>query len=513
MTAYSNTLRDQNQKPIAGAKVYVYNSLGALDTLTSDGVLPLANPVTSDEFGNFAFHAGDGVKTLDIFKGGLRAWKEVISIGGGDIPTLTALGLPGGSNAVGFLHTGTGAVARTVQTKLQDTIHVKDFGAVCDGVANDTAAVQNAINAGAAQGKSVVLPKAIKHGALTLPAGTHLIGPGGKSTVTALAGNYSLYKITGSDVTVENLIIEAAAKTGGYEFEIACGTATIERTTICNILGLNSRGAITDSGTTGKHITTRLQSIQFRLHNGPGLSWTRGFAFLFFNEMVIDFVGVATSDFTGFFCDFAAMGAGSGGIFFRDCDVLGTAGTTNLANQRGFNIANAAAVSIFNSRADTLGDYGFNFNNINKLIVDDASSSLNAGHAFVYTSVTNATLTGANAYGRNGLGYAPASIDGFRFVTGNANIVINGGVARDCTGHGVHKTAAQAGPIDIRGMASVSNVGRGVKSVGNSAFVFTGTLNGNTAGNYDIGGAFDWIAATMLASGAVVTNGPGPLTA
>jgi hypothetical protein len=46
-------------------------------------------------------------------------------------------------SGIGYTPTGTGAVATTVQTKLRELISVKDFGAVGDGVADDTTAVTN----------------------------------------------------------------------------------------------------------------------------------------------------------------------------------------------------------------------------------------------------------------------------------------------------------------------------------------------------------------------------------
>ena len=67
------------------------------------------------------------------------------------------------SDLVSYTPAGTGAVATTVQTKLRESVSVKDFGAVGDGVTDDTAAIQAAINYVASNG-----------GVLTLPSGTYM---------------------------------------------------------------------------------------------------------------------------------------------------------------------------------------------------------------------------------------------------------------------------------------------------------------------------------------------------
>ena len=86
-----------------------------------------------------------------------------------DADSLLQSVLAGDTSAI-YTPLGTGAVTRTVASKLNDTVSVKDFGAVGNGVTNDTAAIQAAINA--CFGKT-----------LYFPSGRYLIS----STLTASA--------------------------------------------------------------------------------------------------------------------------------------------------------------------------------------------------------------------------------------------------------------------------------------------------------------------------------------
>jgi len=64
------------------------------------------------------------------------------------ISNLASLGTSTGSTLVGTTNGNTGSITRTVAAKLNDTVSVKDFGAIGDGVADDTAAMQAAHNTG-----------------------------------------------------------------------------------------------------------------------------------------------------------------------------------------------------------------------------------------------------------------------------------------------------------------------------------------------------------------------------
>lgn len=116
-----------------------------------------------------------------------------------------ATGIEASVNAIDVVYdpAGAGAVATNVQAKLRETVSVKDFGAVGDGVADDTAAIQLALNSGASvinfpQGTYII------DGGLTLTApDTNLICTGATIKLKNNASSKGMLLITGANCTVD----------------------------------------------------------------------------------------------------------------------------------------------------------------------------------------------------------------------------------------------------------------------------------------------------------------------
>ena len=105
-----------------------------------------------------------------------------------------------GSDWVGFIQSGTGAVARSAQDKMRDAVSVKDFGAVGDGVVNDTAAIQAAEDACAASGQALLFPAGTYrcNSGITKKS-VNWIGEGKYDTKLAYYGSATFINATGTD--------------------------------------------------------------------------------------------------------------------------------------------------------------------------------------------------------------------------------------------------------------------------------------------------------------------------
>lgn len=148
------------------------------------------------------------------------------------------------TNQMTFQPALAGGATRSLQTKFGDLLSVKDFGAVGDGVADDTAAFGNAANAG-----SVVL----------VPAGTYLVtttvGTGaflaiGSVTIAGGGSITNMSKVGDALVTAGNATIGGTAAVTGNT--TVGGNATVTGT--LNVTGqatLASTVAVTGTLTAG----------------------------------------------------------------------------------------------------------------------------------------------------------------------------------------------------------------------------------------------------------------------
>jgi hypothetical protein len=130
-----------------------------------------------------------------------------------------------GSNSVGYLPAGAGAVASTVQTKLRESVSVKDFGAVGDGVTDDTAAIQAAIDANG--GAVIFFPVGtykITSPILITVASTRLVGDAQRARIYN-AGTDDAFKFY-SILTAQTDFLSNCAISGFYIYHAASATTT-----------------------------------------------------------------------------------------------------------------------------------------------------------------------------------------------------------------------------------------------------------------------------------------------
>lgn len=126
------------------------------------------------------------------------------------LDSLWTAGANAGAALVRFLQAGSGATARTVQDKLREVVSVADFGAIGDGVTDDTAAFAAALLVG----KRVYVPPTenfYRIDELVLEEGRVLYGSGSRSLIkphTAGASSVLILETGANDIEVFDLTFQ-----------------------------------------------------------------------------------------------------------------------------------------------------------------------------------------------------------------------------------------------------------------------------------------------------------------
>jgi hypothetical protein len=228
--------------PLANGTLTVY--LAGTTTLTNtwqDYALTSlnTNPVILDSRGECVLWLDSATNYKFVLKNssGVVQWTLDNVSGAASAPSLTAafasfsasLASSSGSSQVGFLQSGTGAITRTLESKERDAVSVKDFGAVGDGIANDTSAIQLALNSA----KFVYIPAGtyLLTASLNVQSNTTIIGQGASSILKAGANLvYGLSAINVSNINISDLAFNG----GGQTTNVATGFA--------NAIGIFAQG-------------------------------------------------------------------------------------------------------------------------------------------------------------------------------------------------------------------------------------------------------------------------------
>ena len=212
--ALSVTIEPPNQAPTVGSLTASPDPVtaGANVTLTADAVADADGTVASVRF----FRESNGAAGLQTGTGG-----DTLIASSAAAPYTTSVstvGLAGTytyyAQAVDDDATGGPAASATSTVLSGLSLNVRDYGAVGDGITDDTAALQRTINAAASNGSSVYVPAGtyIVSAQIVLASNVPISGDEGQSVIKLKDGSVDKRLLVGHrvrNITLRNLVLDA----------------------------------------------------------------------------------------------------------------------------------------------------------------------------------------------------------------------------------------------------------------------------------------------------------------
>jgi len=499
VTQRESQVLDEYSRPVPGASIYVFNQDGSNASLTSDGSTPLMQPVSTDEYGIYSYHAPSGIYREDTYFGGKLRHREVLTTGldgfypptragkffafdaegqpiasagtGSDAALRTDLAAGSGAALSGFIQTGTGAVSRSAQTKLRDTVSVKDFGAVGDGTTDDSAAFQAALNTK----KKVLVPYSAagyKTKGLQFTADTSLVAEQytriiASDTFATIGEAGANIKTASVEIRNLNIDMRTAVNTASAAFVFAAGTGGNRNRqwniTIDNINVIGAYCTVKQANDTALSYMLQTYFTRVNSYFPRGTSWNlpnlQGFVMFWScqvdwtadTDITLPMVGeVVSTPFAANYPAFLLGGssARSAGVQLHWCAVSSSS-LNDTSVGHGFVIRNMTAATLKNCEADGVTGTGFKIGDaaytnahpdvlsVSHLVMTDCVAFSHGENGFDFDNVASAQITNMRAVGRNGVTTGNAAQIGVKFSNSH-DIVQDGTVILNQRGGGFY---------------------------------------------------------------------------
>jgi hypothetical protein len=456
-----------------------------------------------------------------------------------------------------------GAVSRSVESKLGDVVSILDFGAVGDGSVSNAATNATALTNALATGKSVFIPwttSGYHFGANQIAVGDGQSVIGENNVLLKSTASTSLFylKARFKPTSIRNVSFDMAGA-GSSSSAITLATnpggspTPVAFVNISDISASNCYCVINDESGGGYAYKLMIQRVYTTLSLGTQikLSYSQGFVFLrdidvdctIAGQTLVTWPSIQVTKFAG--------------IFLEDVFMTGQSATLGSyqANATGIVIGSIANASTFawlkNVRAESAQGAGIIISNINFVYGDLIESFGSIGNAVSFGQCSYMQLS--NVYGRGfkGLTGAVANAHGVVFDTcgqngsgtrtggivvsnltgeqntGNAVIVkdtmglqASNIRAQDNTGWGIQETQTVAGYTNyntFNGVDAFNNTAGYVSLLGGSSYAplylssgarhtMDVAVGGTGLSSGTSGGILGYTAANVLASSALLTQ-------
>lgn len=391
----------------------------------------------------------------------------------------TAVSFTGDDSNINFLQAGAGAVTRTTRQKLRDLIHVSDFGAVGDDVADDTAKIQAAIDS--TSSGIVQLGRGTYKITAALNLGgrrIHLRGEGPDATIIHAPSTGHDGVNPDDDCIIERMTLRGPNSVSLGNIGIDMGaTGGSQRVLIQDVIveqwgghGINSGG--TSSYVTLRHVVSRNNFDEGLLITGDSHYWT-------------------IEDFTAHGNAFNGIDMSGIGHRLTDIRLYQNGGTGNSAGDKDGIVIVAIEGATATTRDIHITNLHTYSNNTHGVRIQGL------GVCLIRDILFSNLISDTNGVGPGGSNPATRYGDGLIVVTTQAanlieNIRVSGAVFRQNYRYGLAVDSSLAGTIQHCGFANIG------------AFEQTGWTGAGSARGINIYSALDTQLSGILALGNTV---------